>query len=77
MAIKPFFELVGDPRVGVIVDWLVIPVLISEDPVTLSGRPFPGEPLVHEWVRKHYEPLLMNWNKQLTDREVLMAVSEP
>ncbi|SCY70081.1 hypothetical protein SAMN02910292_02571 [Lachnospiraceae bacterium XBB2008] len=67
----------GDPRVGVIVDWLVIPVLISEDPVTLSGRPFPGEHLVHEWVRKHYEPLLMHWNKRLTDTEVLMAVSEP
>ncbi len=67
----------GDPRAGVIVDRLVIPVLISEDPVILSGRTFPGEQRVLEWIRKHQEPLLMHWNKQLTDTEVMMAVSEP
>ncbi len=41
----------GDPRVGVIADRLVIPVLISEDPVTLSGRSFSLEQFVFEWIR--------------------------
>ena len=63
------------PRVGVIVGDNVIPVQISDDPVILSGDDFPDTNIVLNWVARHKTELLRHWNKEITDLEILEAVS--
>ena len=65
----------GIPRIGVIVDDVVIPVSIADPPVALSGRGFPESEIVFEWVAKYHDPLLKHWNKELDDLEVLTTIT--
>ena len=65
----------GCPRVGVIVENVVVPVSISSDPTVLSGKGFPGFAPIHKWVLKYKDPLLAHWNGEMTDREILNMVS--
>ena len=65
----------GCPRIGVIVGDVVIPVSISDSPQALSGSEFSGSKEVYEWVEKNREYLLQHWNKEISDLEVLRAVS--
>ncbi len=61
----------GIPRIGVIVDDIVIPVSIADPPVALSGSIFFESEIVFEWVAKYHDPLLKHWNKELDDLEIL------
>ena len=63
------------PRVSVIVGDNVIPVRISDDPVILSGDDFPDANIVLNWVARYKTELLRHWNKEITDLEILEAVS--
>lgn len=63
------------PRVGVIVGDNVIPVRISDDPVILSGDDFLDANIVLNWVARYKTELLRHWNKEITDLEILEAVS--
>ena len=63
------------PRVGVIVGDNVIPVQISDDPVILSGNDFPDANIILNWVSRYKAELLRHWNKEITDLEILEAVS--
>ena len=65
----------GCPRVGVIVGDNVILVQISDDPVVLSGDDFPDANIVLNWVARYKTELLRHWNKEITDLEILEAVS--
>ena len=66
----------GCPRVGVVVGDFVVPVKISEKPVVLSGYDFYKDEEVLEWVAVHKMVLLQHWNKELSDRELLNALSK-
>ena len=67
-------EFPGRPRLGVVMGDLVVRVSIDEAPEVLSGSHFEKEEAVKEWIAKHKQALLLHWNKELTDREVLEAV---
>ena len=64
----------GIPRIGVIVDDVVIPVSIAESPVVLSGSSFPESESILDWVAQFHEPLLKHWNKELDDLEILTTL---
>ncbi len=63
--------------VGVVVDDQVIFVLVSEKPENLSRVEFSDQSRIIEWVSKHCDPLYRHWNRELSEREVLEAVSKP
>ncbi len=65
----------GCPRVGVVVDDMVVPVSISEEPVILSGFSFKGSAEICDWVIQNHIPLRMHWDKILDDLEILTIIS--
>ena len=68
----------GDiPRIGAVVGKKVIPISISDDPEILSRDKIPQEEAVLEWVRYYHKVLMLHWNGEITDYEVLAAVSKP
>ena len=66
----------GQPRIGVIIDKIVVPVLISDKPVVLSGYAFPGSEKILKWVAVHKTNLLCHWNKELSDLELLNLITK-
>ena len=64
----------GIPRIGVIVDDVVVPISIADPPIVLSGSKFAGSVIVLEWVAHFREPLLKHWNKELDDLEILTTL---
>lgn len=65
----------GIPRIGVIVNDIVVPASISDTPVILSGREFTDSKIVLEWIAHFHEPLLKHWNKELDDLEILTTIT--
>ena len=65
------------PMVGVVVNDKVIFVSVCEEPEILSRVDIPAKETVLDWVKRHRVPLKRHWKKELTDRDVLIAVSEP
>lgn len=65
------------PMVGVAVNEKVIFVSICEEPEILSRVDIPAKETVLDWVKRHRVPLKRHWKKELTDCDVLIAVSEP
>ncbi len=63
--------------VGVVVDDQVIFVSVSEKPENLSRVEFSDQSRIFEWISRHRDPLYRHWNRELSDREVLEAVSRP
>jgi len=63
--------------VGVVVDDQVIFVSVSEKPENLSRVEFCDQSRIFGWVSKYRDPLYRHWNRELSDREVLEAVSRP
>ncbi len=49
---------------------------ISDNPVVLSKYDFPMKEEVLGWVAKHRTELLRHWNKELSDFEILEAISK-
>jgi hypothetical protein len=66
----------GKPHIWVTIDEMVIPVLINEEPVVLSGYVFQHSDDVLAWVKKNHEVLIMHWFKEISDREVLELLSK-
>lgn len=64
----------GCPRLGVVIDDYVVPVSISSNPVVLSESSFRDSDKILDWVKKNKTSLLMHWNKQLTDLDILEAI---
>ena len=64
----------GCPRLRVVIDDYVVPVSISSNPVVLSESSFRDSDKVLDWVKKNKTSLLMHWNKQLTDLDILEAI---
>ncbi len=65
----------GIPRIGVIVNDIVVPVSISDTPEILSGKEFADSKIVLEWIAHFHEALLMHWNKELDDLEILTIIT--
>lgn len=64
----------GVPRLGVIVDDIVVPVSISEEPMVLSDYVLGGADIVKRWIRNNRISLIEHWHNRLSDREVLEAL---
>ncbi len=65
------------PMLGVVVNDMVIFVSISEKPENLSRKEFPDQSRIFDWISRYHDSLDRHWNRELTDREVLEAVSKP
>ena len=65
----------GIPRIGVVVNDMVIHVSIADPPVILSGTRFEGSEIVLGWVARFRAPLLKHWNKELNDLEILTILA--
>ncbi len=59
------------PRIGVILEAVVIFISVSEKPKILSDEPFYESAEVLRWVSLNWELILKHWNKEISDREVL------
>ena len=66
----------GCPRVGIVVNDLVVPVEISDKPTILSKYAFPNMEKVLGWVFRHRVELLRHWNKELSDIDILEMISK-
>ncbi|MCR4867508.1 MAG: hypothetical protein K5921_11320 [Lachnospiraceae bacterium] len=67
-------DIDNNPRVGVIVNDMVLYVSISDEPECISGIYMYGEEKIFEWVKTHKDILLDHWNKVISDREALNAL---
>ncbi len=65
----------GVPRVGVIINDIVVPVSISDAPAILSGYKMEHADIIYGWVRKHRIALLQHWNQVINDLEVLILTT--
>ncbi len=63
------------PQISVIVNKNVIPILISDEQIIISGDVFPYEDIIIKWIEKHKTVLILHWNKEITDRKVLELLS--
>lgn len=59
------------PKLGVVIQDMVVPISISNCPAILSGTTFKDSEKILEWVKKNHVLLLKHWNKELSDLEVL------
>lgn len=62
------------PRVKVVVDGERIPFSISDDPKPLVNRKIKDVKRIIEWIQKNKENLLKQWNRELTDSQVLKVL---
>lgn len=62
------------PRVKVVVEDERIPFSISDDPKPLVNRKIKDAKRIIEWIKKNKENLLKQWNRELTDSQVLKVL---
>ena len=67
----------NEPRLKVDVDNDRIPVLIDEkEPKILVNKKIKGFNKIKKWIIQNYDILIKHWNKELTDRQALNALSK-
>ena len=64
------------PRVKVVVDGQRIPFSITDDPKPLVKKKIRGEQRIKEWIIKNKENLLKQWNREITDSQVLQILEK-
>lgn len=63
------------PRCKVVVDGQRIPFLISDDPRPLvRTAKIKNQQRICEWISKNKENLLKQWNRELTDSQILKVL---
>jgi len=64
------------PRVKVVVDGQRIPFSISDDPKPLVNKKIKNEKRIREWIIKNKDNLLKQWNRELSDSQVLRVLEK-
>ena len=64
------------PRVKVVVDGQRISFSITDDPKPLVKKKIRGEQRIKEWIIKNKENLLKQWNREITDSQVLQVLEK-
>lgn len=64
------------PQVKVVVDGQRIPFSIEDNPKPLINKHIKDEQRICEWIAKNKENLLKQWNRELTDSQVLKLLEK-
>ena len=64
------------PRVKVVVDGQRVPFSISDDPRPLIRKKIKDEKRIREWIIKNKDNLLKQWNRELSDSQVLKVLEK-
>lgn len=62
------------PRVRIVVDGQRIPYSIGDDPRPLVNKEIKDERRIREWIIKNKDNLLKQWNRELSDSQVLKVL---
>ena len=62
------------PRLKVVVDGQRIPFSIEDNPRPLVNKKIKNEARIREWIIKNKDNLLKQWNRELTDSQVLKVL---
>jgi hypothetical protein len=66
----------GEPVLYVMIDGFPIPIKIAKSHHKIYYYVIPEAPIVLQWVRRHYTPLMDHWKSIITDRQVLDFIKE-
>lgn len=61
--------------IGVILKKRVVFVEISNSPINLSGKWFPEQKKVYEWVKCHCSELMSHWRRFISDKDLANMLS--
>lgn len=64
------------PRIKILVNNEFIPISISDDPEILVDKKVKNFREVRNWIIKNKEALLKHWNREWTDRQLMLYFSE-